>query len=40
MDTPIFNNIRNERQFLCQTCTDHGWPYAMFICEGDDLLCD
>ena len=37
--TPIFNGLRNEREFMCQACTDHGWPFAMFVCAGDGL-CD
>lgn len=40
MDTPIFNELRNERQFMCQVCTDAGKPYGWFICSGDDGLCD
>lgn len=39
MDTPIFNQLRNENQFMCWDCLNHGWPYAMFICAGAGL-CD
>lgn len=40
MDTPIFNELRNERHLMCQTCTDMGWPYGWFDCRGDDGWCD
>ena len=38
--TPIFNELRDERQFMCQACTDHGWPFGMFVCAGHAHLCD
>ena len=40
LDTPIFNALRNEHRFMCQACTDRGWPYGWFCCVGDDGLCD
>lgn len=39
MDTPIFNDLRTERQFMCQACTDMNYPYRFFVCVGDGL-CD
>lgn len=40
MDTPIFNTIRDKIKFMCQDCTDNGWPFGSFCCAGDDKLCD
>lgn len=40
MYSPIFDNLRNLYGFMCQTCTDNGWPYGTFVCDGDDGLCD
>ena len=37
--TPIFDALRRDRQFMCQACKDNGWPYALFLCDGDGL-CD
>ena len=40
MDTPIFDTLRDTQNFMCQTCTDNGWPFGWFTCEGENLLCD
>lgn len=39
MNTPIFDALRVERRFMCQTCTDLNYPFHFFVCAGDGL-CD
>ena len=40
MNTPIFDTLRDNQNFMCQTCIDNGWPFGWFTCAGENLLCD
>ena len=40
MNTPIFDTLRDTRNFMCRTCIDNGWPFGSFACEGENQLCD